>query len=65
MSEIQVQVVPYQIDYQCDNCHIENLVLENMPLVAIAGHYQYYCPNCQGRLILDKIYPTIIYKQLT
>ena len=63
MAEIQTQLTPYNVCYECDSCKQANVILNssffNSDNVLM---YSYKCPNCNIDISLQIVYPHIIYR---
>lgn len=60
MAEVQKQVNAYQIDYQCDNCESDNVIID--PTSTRVIPFDYICPSCQTKMTALERYPKIIYQ---
>lgn len=62
MPESKHKVIPYLINYYCDECSKKPNTGCVLKLVPFPLANQYQCPNCNEYFNLDKVYPYIEYE---
>ena len=62
MSESEIEVKSYKIDYICDECHDGFMIFTGTMLMSNPPQYSHKCEHCGKEITFYKKYPYIANK---